>query len=1020
MQPPRREEYCPAELGARCAECLLSAVDRRGISRYGEVRARPVRPQLPPGAAVAVVSEGPGKEEVRTGWAMVGSSSTMVLDPVLATCGVHPQHVARLNVLACQAAGSDVATLLLRWGTLNKQAKDAGLPPIPSPVECCAPRFWAELELAGARNVIALGAVASRFLLGTREKLDDIRGGPREVDTRIGRLKVMPTLQPARVGRQPALLDLFEADISRAFRLFRGRLRWRKPTVVWQPSPGELRGWIRKAQRAPGFIGFATDVETAPKWPRARRDPKTGAEVGRFDPLGDRLRCFCLAYADQAVVVSIRTLGGDLMLTPEVEAECVEIYCELLSDPQVQKLGHNFGYYDALVLRWSYGVEIHGLLDTIILAHLGWPELPRGLGVQGSLHTDATAWKAENQGKVAIHARSDWNLAEYCGIDGVVDYACVPPMVQRVADMGHMDPMPAAAYALVNTPGARLRAELGAGFNEPVADMHLAADMSLVELEHHIQHMCMNMHHIGSWIDPERQAAKEEQIRTRWARGRSECMVLAERLGWEKHHIRQYRSGPRKGQVRDVVGFNPGSGAQVRKLLYDILRIPIPGSLNEDEAQTASGVLSVSDRVLRAMLLAKSTPAMAYPAIQALRRYRLESKKLGTYARPLRRADAVPAPSEEMEEDERLVLAEQEAHGGEAGDFSDLALQAIERLADKPGGGRVWPDGRLRVGWSVHATGVGRLSSNDPVNQQTIPEEFRSIFRAQPGHVLLAADMDQAHLRIIANRWKIPRLLESFHTGVDPHLGMALYWFPEAQVRAGGWSGDRRVKPPKGTPANDMRQCGKVVQFTGAYMGGPPVIWLALLDVENEEGQPIFANIGLPQVRAMYDTWMAREPEWERAWTHVRKQHQAQGYLREPVTGRRHTVSKAKANEVVNWPILAEEAALMHLMGLRLMEAIHYLGLKAGGPGVQPQEPRSATFIGPWGPNTGIIGQIHDQFLLEVPGTVTRDARGKVVSVEGPAREAMGVLQECMTLHFPGDPVPYTCDAHVGEHWGEV
>ena len=63
----------------------------------------------------------------------------------------------------------------------------------------------------------------------------------------------------------------------------------------------------------------------------------------------------------------------------------------------------------------------------------------------------------------------------------------------------------------------------------------------------------------------------------------------------------------------------------------------------------------------------------------------------------------------------------------------------------------------------------------------------------------------------------------------------------------------------------------------------------------------------------------------------------------------------------------------------------------------------------PWGyagPNTGLVGQFHDAFLIECP--------------EHDAERVRGVLEDVMNVQIPEWNVPITAEAEIGMKWSDV
>lgn len=124
---------------------------------------------------------------------------------------------------------------------------------------------------------------------------------------------------------------------------------------------------------------------------------------------------------------------------------------------------------------------------------------------------------------------------------------------------------------------------------------------------------------------------------------------------------------------------------------------------------------------------------------------------------------------------------------------------------------------------------TGRLSSSKPINAQNFPVSQRGMIVAQPGHVLVGADMDQLELRIAAALWNVDLYLRAFREGKDPHSMTAYAVFGDAFCKAAGLSPEAFQKPgvlvgaaydehgvfQKGVSkeAKSMRDLSKAVQY---------------------------------------------------------------------------------------------------------------------------------------------------------------------------------------------------------------
>ena len=466
----------------------------------------------------------------------------------------------------------------------------------------------------------------------------------------------------------------------------------------------------------------------------------------------------------------------------------------------------------------------------------------------------------------------------------------------------------------------------------------------LNEVDHATQDMCVGMHKSGVWIDQE-------------LRGALEC---------------EYEISVRKRrkELKTYVGgdFNPGSVDQIRKLLYEDWNLGIPASMSTNEFYTETGAPGTGDAVIRGHLASGQLSDRQETFLKELRLYRRERNKiLGTVLIPLRR-----------------------------------------RYID-PDKGLVHNDGRVRSTWNAHVTSVGRLSSSGP-NLQNIGNRkgqgrLKSIFSAPPGRILVGADLDQAHLRITACYWKIPRLLECFATGEDPHNLLACDIFGNDFKNASGWGpeGFSLDRKPGGGEAKAMRDVMKTFRYASIYWADPMTIWQVLTSTETDDGRMPYLKFEPREVRHFHNKWLKAEPEWMGAWNQMLGQYSRQSFMEEPVFGRRSgPLSDGKKNEVVNFPILAAESSVMRFAEQAIIGEFPF------------------DFAGP---GTGMIHQCHDSIAVEIPlpdGLPPDWAPVKGEPLPAELEEARRRVEECMTVTIPGWDVKMTAEAEVGRSLKDI
>ena len=466
----------------------------------------------------------------------------------------------------------------------------------------------------------------------------------------------------------------------------------------------------------------------------------------------------------------------------------------------------------------------------------------------------------------------------------------------------------------------------------------------LNEVDHATQDMCVGMHKSGVWIDQELRSLLECEYEISVKKRRKE--------------LQSYVNSD----------FNPGSVDQIRKLLYEDWNLGIPSSMSTNEFYTETGAPGTGDAVIRGHLASGQLSSNQESFLKELRLYRREKNKiLGTVLVPLRRRSQDP---------------------------------------DK---GLVHEDGRVRSTWNAHVTSVGRLSSSGP-NLQNIGNRkgqgrLKSIFTAPPGRILVGADLDQAHLRITACYWQIPRLLECFATGKDPHNLLAYDIFGNDFKNASGWGPDgfSLDRKPTGGEAKAMRDVMKTFRYASIYWADPMTVWQVLTSTETDDGRMPYLKFEPREVRHFHNKWLKAEPEWLNAWNEMLKHYNHQAYMEEPVFGRRSgPLSDGKKNEVVNFPILAAESSIMRLAEQAVIGEFPF------------------DFAGK---GTGMIHQCHDSIAVEIPlpDHLPRDwkpVNGEPLPPE--LEDAKRIVEESMTVTIPGWDVTMTAEAEVGRSLKDI
>ena len=553
--------YDPRKAGAECDTCPMK--------RWHGKNWNPVPMQRAKGKAKGLfLGEAPAKHEVEKGAPFVGESGKE-LHAAFSEVGIVRTQWHLDNVIACRAnVGHDGKDYYDGIEYRLRKEKKAGTSPDHEqhPAWHCAPRL--EKSLALTDNIITLGTKAARAVLPGNPSILNIRGGPIEPMVVGRRVKVLPTVHPAFVRRARRWRRVFQADLRRAQRFFADNLQWKDPVIYYEPSPDLLRWFLSQSSRY-----WSYDVETDAK-----------------EPLWANLRCIGVSrdatdkeqengYEDAAIIVPFKFINGQDYPDDYFLAEYTSIFQDVFVDGRVW-VAHNGGWYDRLVVENCLGVTPAPLFDSILLARLVASELPKSLGVVGSIYTDVSSWKADNEGnKLSTDARSDQELWHYNAMDCAVTHRIFDPLWKETQARGQAEPCPARP------------------------------EITLLELDHFIQGVCAGMSKVGMYIDQPAQRKMERELDTEVAQCESKVIVLAKR-------------GPT---------FNPASTYQVRDLLYTS-----KGFNLEPLGYTKTGDPSTGNPVLREYLMNPGTPTEAVEFIDALRAFRAKSKLLTTFVRPLK------------------------------------------------------------------------------------------------------------------------------------------------------------------------------------------------------------------------------------------------------------------------------------------------------------------------------------------------------------------------------------------------
>ena len=557
-------EYIPEEHGARCDECPLRANREAENFVPGEFHAHPV---------LTIVGESPGRSEEEVRRPFVGQEGAM-LSAALSKAGFARSDVSMTNALLCRPPGGNLDKYLKGLSVHNKRRKAQQKPLLPSPVACCSPRLQQDLIPANALLLLGPTARASVYgsSAGSEKSMMSARGFPSTVLIDAREVPALSTVHPSFVRYAMRWAPIFDSDVSKAFRMARGELRWVYPSKLYVPTPDELYAAL-EAMR--GQV-VSYDVETRPaNWQYG--SPEATTDVLRCVGVGTTTQCLCVPF--ESVEIDKTPLGWRAWYSEAEWTRILSILQEWFSRENEALCGHN-EQYDRLVLRHQLPqiAVRRKMFDTVIAHHVAWSEYKHNLGFLSAQYTDSI------QHKVPGHDKwdSDERLHHYCMDD--------------VAVTSH------SAVCLARTP-------------------RFYEQRKVFETDMWLGTLCRELHDFGIAFDTTERDRHYELLTVRMDTAmqafREQALRATVGLGRQTKKREEF-----------LASINPGSPAHTRQFLFDICGLSaVP---KEAGGETGSGEPSVSrDNLL--YLIDRGLPPELEEAIQRNIDFREAAKLRGTY-----------------------------------------------------------------------------------------------------------------------------------------------------------------------------------------------------------------------------------------------------------------------------------------------------------------------------------------------------------------------------------------------------
>lgn len=351
-------------------------------------------------ARIMLVGEAPGREEELVGKPFCGPSGEE-LTRMLHDAGIFRTECFITNVVRQRPPDNNIEAFIPR------RKKDITPDCIPLNGKWVKPvvidgyaKLHREIELVKPNVIVALGNTALWALTGEngivawRGSLLEYRG-----------IKVIPTYHPAAVLRQWDWRFVAVHDLRRAKRESADTI-FRKPEYLFTIRPSfdsvcRQIEWLQLVLDKNEKLRIAVDIET--RW--------------------KQIACVGIAWSPVAAIcipfMCIENPEGYWPLEQELVIICK--LRELLTHPNCEIVGQNF-LYDAQYFAAEFGYLPNLVADTMLLHHVLFAGLPKGLDFLSSLYLDYHRyWKDE--GKEWQENMDENRLWSYCCIDAVTTFA---------------------------------------------------------------------------------------------------------------------------------------------------------------------------------------------------------------------------------------------------------------------------------------------------------------------------------------------------------------------------------------------------------------------------------------------------------------------------------------------------------------------------------------------------------------------------------------------------------------------
>lgn len=265
-----------------------------------------------------------------------------------------------------------------------------------------------EIDLYKPNIIIALGPTALWVLTGEK-KLSDFRGYTLE-STLVPGIKVIATHHPKAINFDWKLYFQTVLDLRKALNHSKSS-DLLEPTQIFQPNVD-----VRT------FINYMEECMEHEEWDKLAIDVETLQPGSHIEELG-------LSHSPD-FGISVFLIKGRAPAMPENDELLLwQTFARLV---KCKKIVMQNGAYDIGVLWHNQHILVEDLyMDTLIAAHVCWPELPRDLGFLGSICLDIAPWK---NGSAKTQDYNPADAAHTLGISEVLEVELKRQKVKHTFD----------------------------------------------------------------------------------------------------------------------------------------------------------------------------------------------------------------------------------------------------------------------------------------------------------------------------------------------------------------------------------------------------------------------------------------------------------------------------------------------------------------------------------------------------------------------------------------------------------